>query len=147
MKNPIIKGFKNIAHTIKTGLAMLIPILFIGSMTVLLNGFPVQEYQDFLNTFLGGALRSLIQIIQYTTVGVLALYMTVALNLSYMNRAEEGQRLVYRFGSLLGSLVGYFILVGFFSGEHDFSLLSGQGVFSALLAGIIGAALFERFAG
>ncbi len=124
---------------------MVIPILFIGSITVLLNGFPVQAYQDFLNSFLGGTLRNIILTIQLTTVGVLAVYLTVSLNLCYMNQTEEGQRLVFRFGSLLGCLTGFFIIVGFFSGDPDFSLLSGQGVFSALLAGILGSILFQKF--
>ena len=124
---------------------MVIPILFIGSITVLLNGFPIQAYQDFLDSFLGGALRNIIQIIQWTTVGNLAIYMTVALNLCYMNQAEEGQRLAFKFGSLLACLTGFFILVGFFSGEPDVSLLSGQGVFSALLAGLLGSMLFRKF--
>lgn len=141
----IVRELNTIAHVIKTSLAMLIPVLFIGSITVLLNGFPIEAYQNFLNTFLGGAIRSVILIIQYTTVGALAVYMTIALNQCYMNQMEEGQRLVLRFGSVLGSLTGYFILVGFFSGEPNFSLLSGQGIFSALLAGIIGARLFHVF--
>ncbi|MBR3307655.1 MAG: PTS sugar transporter subunit IIC/EAL domain-containing protein [Lachnospiraceae bacterium] len=145
MKTRAIKKLKFTAEMIKTGLAMVLPILFVGSFTVLLNGFPVQAYQDFLGTFLGGVLRTLIYAVQFPTIGVLAVYLTVALNLSYMNRAEEGQRSVLRFGSLMGCLTGYFILVGFFSGDPDYSLLSGQGVFSALLAGIIGSALFSRF--
>ena len=86
---------------------MLIPVLFIGSITVLLNGFPIEAYQNFLNTFLGGAIRSVILIIQYTTVGALAVYMTIALNQCYMNQMEEGQRLVFRFGSLMGCLTGF----------------------------------------
>ncbi len=134
-----------IARTIKTSLAMVIPILFIGSITVLLNGLPFPRYQSFLDSFLGGALRSIIQTIQFSTVGILAVAMTIALNQCWMNQTEEGQRLVYRFGSLLGCLTGFFILVGFFSGEPDFSLLSGQGVFSALLAGILGSVLFQKF--
>ncbi len=145
MKARTIKNISTIARTIKTSLGMMIPVLFIGSMTVLLNGFPVQAYQDFLNTFLGGVLRSLIMIVQYTTVGVLAVYMTIALNFCYMNQTEEEQGTVFRLGSLLGCLTGFFILVGFFSGNPDFSMLSGQGVFSALLAGIIGSSLFCRF--
>ena len=145
MKTRVLKKLKFTAEMIKTGLAMVLPILFVGSFTVLLNGFPVQAYQDFLDTFLGGVLRTLIYAVQFPTIGVLAVYLTVALNLSYMNRAEEGQRSVLRFGSLMGCLTGYFILVGFFSGDPDYSLLSGQGVFSALLAGIIGSALFSRF--
>ena len=145
MKSKFIKNASTIAGTIKVSLAMVIPILFIGSITVLLNGFPIQGYQDFLNTFLGGALRSIIQMVQYATVGILAIYITIALNLGYMSRTEDGERLVYRFGSLMASLTGFFIIVGFFTGEPDFSLLSGQGVFSAMLAGIIGPVLYKKF--
>ena len=134
-----------ITSTIKTSLAMVIPILFVGSITVMLNGFPFQGYQDFLDSFLGGALRSVIQTIQFTTVGILAVYLTIAINQCYIRQTEEGQRLVFGFSSLLGCLTGFFILVGFFSGEPDLSLLSGQGVFSALLAGIIGSVLFQKF--
>ncbi|MCR5734201.1 MAG: EAL domain-containing protein [Lachnospiraceae bacterium] len=145
MKTSFFRKTSLITHTIKVSLAMVVPVLFIGSITVMLNGFPVQAYQDFLDTFLGGALRNIILTIQTTTVGILAVYITIALNLSYMNQTEEGMRLVFRFGSLLGCLTGFFILVGFFSGEPDFSLLSGQGVFSAMLAGIIGSVLFRKF--
>ncbi len=145
MKTRTLKRASLIARTIRTSLAMLIPILFIGSITVLLNGLPFQGYQNFLDSFLGGALRSIILILQQTTVGILAIYLTISLNLCYMNQTEEGERLVFRFGSMLGCLTGFFILVGLFSGEADLSLLSGQGVFSALLAGIIGSALFRKF--
>ena len=145
MKTQIMKKLSFFATTIKTGLAMVLPILFIGSITVLLNSFPVQAYQDFIDTFLGGSLRSIISILQQSTIGVLAVYLTVALNFSYINQLEEGQRLMFRFGSLLSSLTGFFIIVGFFTGDHDISLLSGQGVFSALLAGIIGSVLFRKF--
>lgn len=53
MKAQMLKRSSNIAGTIKTSLAMVIPILFIGSITVLLNIFPVQGkgcllYQGYL---------------------------------------------------------------------------------------------------
>ena len=139
------KKLSPIGHTIKTGLAMLIPLLFIGSISVMLNSFPIPAYQSFLDTFLGGFLRDIINIIQMTTVGVLAIYMTIALNISYFTRIEEGQRPASHLVSMIGCLTGFFILVGYFNGEPDFSLLSGQGIFSALLAGIIGSVLFRRF--
>ncbi len=145
MKTEIFKTAAITARIIRSGLAMAMPVLFIGSMTVLLNGFPVQAYQDFLNTFLGGALRSIIIAVQFGTVGILAIYLTVALNLSYMKQVDPEKRLVFGFGSLLGCLTGFFILVGFFSGEPDFSLLSGQGVFSAMIAGLVGSVLFNKF--
>ena len=145
MKTKTKKSINTIAHTIRNSLAMVVPILFIGSMTVFLNGMPIEAYQKFLDSFLGGVLRSIIQAIQYSTSGILAVYLTISINLCYMRRTEEGQRLVFNFGSLLGCLTGYCILVGFFAGEPDLSLLSGQGVFSALLAGVIGSILYQKF--
>ena len=145
MKEIVFKKVSLIGSVIRMGLAMVMPVLFIGSMTVLLNGFPVQAYQDFLDNFLGGALRSILLILQVTTVGPLAVYMTIALNISYMEQTSEGGHTVSRFGSLLACLTGFFILVGFFTGEPDLSLLSGQGVFSALLSGIIGSMLYQKF--
>ncbi|MBQ7506373.1 MAG: hypothetical protein IJT05_03510 [Lachnospiraceae bacterium] len=59
--------------------------MFIGSMTVLLNGLPIPGYQDFLDSFPGGTLRSILQTIQTATVGILAIYLTIALNVSYTN--------------------------------------------------------------
>ena len=140
------KKISLITGTIKSSLAMTIPVLFIGSITVLLNGFPVRAYQDFLDTFLGGTFRSIIIAVQNSTVGMLAVYITIATNHCYMNHTGEADKLVFRFGSMLGCLCGFFMIVGIFGGEPDFSLFSGQGVFSAMLAGIIGSALFRKFA-
>lgn len=124
---------------------MVIPILFIGSMTVMLGSFPIQAYQDFLDSFLGGALRSILATIQLGTVGALAVYITLALGFAYMNSLEERPSLVNIFGSLMCSIAGFLIIVGFFAGEPDLSLLSGQGVFSAMVAGLVAPVLFRRF--
>ena len=144
MKTKIKKTASLITRTIKSGLAMILPILFIGSMTVMVNGFPLMAYQNFLDTFLGGALRNIIQTVQGTTVGILAIYLTISISISYMNQTEEGIRPVYRLGTLLSCLTGFTIIVGIIW-DKDFSLLSGQGVFSALLAGVVGSILFQKF--
>ena len=90
-----------IGRTIKSSLAMAIPVLFIGSITVLLNGIPIQAYQDFIASFLGGAIKNIGEIMQLATVGILAIHITIALNFSYMNQTQEGPRLVFRLGSLM----------------------------------------------
>ncbi len=144
MKTTFIKKATLITRTIKISLAMVMPILFIGSVTVLLNSLPIQAYQTFLDTFLGGALRKTILTIQATTSGILAIHVTIALNLSFMNQIDEGRRLVFRFGSLLACLTGFFIIVGIFW-DPDLSFLSGQGIFSAMVAGIVGSMLFKKF--
>ncbi len=140
-----IKKAAFIAHTIKVSLAMVIPILFIGSFTVMLNSFPILSYQEFLDTFLDGALRNIISVIQSTTVGILAIYITVALNISYTSQTEKNHRLVFGFGSLIACLNGFAILIGMYTKDPDLSMLSGQGVFSAMVAGIVGSILFRKF--
>lgn len=145
MKKKLFKKISFITGIIKKSLAMVIPVLFIGSITVLLNGFPIMGYQIFLDTFMGGALRSIIDIVQRATIGVLAVYITIALNFSYVDQSEEGERTAFRFGSMMGCLTGFVTIVGLLPGDPDLSLLSGQGVFSAMLAGIIGSVLFQKF--
>ena len=147
MKKSVLKKITLIGRTIQMGLSMVLPVLFVGSITVLLNGFPVQEYQVFLDSFLGGALRSTLLIIQVSTVGILAIHMTIALNISYRNQTAKKEQTLSGVGSILGCLAGFFILVGLFGGETDLSLLSGQGLFSALLAGVIGSVLYRKFEG
>ncbi len=144
MKERVRNKTSFISGTIRVSLAMVVPILFIGSITVLLGGFPIQGYQDFLDTFLNGALRTLIGTIQNVTVGALALYLTAAISINYMKQRTDVNR-VSSFGNLMGCIAGFFILAGFFTGTPDLSLLSGQGVFSALLAGIFGSILFSRY--
>ncbi|MCR5790438.1 MAG: PTS transporter subunit EIIC [Lachnospiraceae bacterium] len=145
MKEAFFKRISVITATIRVSLAMVIPVLFIGSCTVLLNSFPIRAYQSFLDSYLNGALRSIILTVQMATVGLLAVYITIALSFSYRNQTESRVRPVSLFGSLLGCLTGFFILSGFLSGEPDLSMLSGQGVFSALLSGMIGSILFGKF--
>ena len=147
MKNAFFASLSTVARTIRDSLAMVIPILFIGSFSVMLNSFPIGAYQTFLDSFLGGGLRTIILTIQNATVGILALYITAALNFCYMNRKEDGHRMVFRLGSLLCCLNAFFILVGIFTGERDLSLFSGQGVFSAMVAGLLGSFLFRYFEG
>ena len=118
-----------LVKTIRAGLAMVIPVLFIRSITVLLNSLPLLRYQVFLDTFLGGALRNVLVMIQRSTVGILAVYVTLALGVSYMKQVYEDRKLVLVFGNLLGCSSGFLILVGILQGEPDISLLSGQGVF------------------
>ena len=101
-----------LVKTIRAGLAMVIPVLFIGSITVLLNSLPLLRYQVFLDTFLGGALRNVLVMIQRSTVGILAVYVTLALGVSYMKQVYEDRKLVLVFGNLLGCSSGFLIIVG-----------------------------------
>lgn len=124
---------------------MVLPILFIGSFSVLLVYFPIPAYQKFISTFLGGAIQYLLFLIQLTTLGLLPVYMTASINLSYTNSTEEGQKLINKLASLLAALTSFFILSGIFSQGFDLKELSSQGLFSALFAGVFASILYQKF--
>ena len=134
-----------IFKTIRNGLVMLLPVIFIGSFAVLLLFFPIAAYQNFIYTFLDGFIGKFLLTVQLTTLGLLPVYMTVSINLSYTNSTEEGQKLISKLTSLSAALTSFFILVGLFSPGFELSQLSSQGLFSALVAGIFASILFQKF--
>ena len=124
---------------------MVLPVILIGSFSVLLCYFPISVYQRFLSAFAGGAVQNLLFMIQLSTLGLLPVYMTAAINLCYTASSEEGQRLSGRLASLLSALTGFFILSGVFTADFDIKALSSQGLFSALLAGVSASVLYQKF--
>ena len=130
--------------TIRNALVMVLPVLFIGSFSVLLVYFPIQAYQRFLSAFLGGALQHFLFMIQLATLGLLPVYMTAAININFTASTQEGQKLSSRIASLISALTAFFILAGVFAHGFDIKQLSSQGQFSALIAGIFATLLFQK---
>ena len=124
---------------------MVLPVLFVGSCSVLLVYFPIPAYQKFISTFAGGAIQYLLFLIQLATLGLLPVYMTASINLTYTNATEEGQKPISKAASLLAALTSFFILAGVFTEGFDIKQLSSQGLFSALLSGIFASVLYQKF--
>ncbi|HBB43163.1 MAG TPA: hypothetical protein DCZ74_06570 [Treponema sp.] len=132
-------------RTIRNGLVMVLPVLLIGSFSVLLVYFPIPAYQKFISTFLGGAIQNLLFMVQLSTLGLLPVYMTASINLSFTALTEDGQRLSERVSSLLSALTCFFIITGVFSSGFNILNLSSQGLFSSLLAGVFASVLYQKF--
>ncbi len=147
MKSSFSHFLSSVFQTIRSGLVMVLPIILTGSFSVLLCYFPVPLYQGFISTFAGGAIQKLFFMIQLATLGMLPVYMTVAINVSYTALSEEGQGLSSRLASLLATLTAFFILAGIFSAGFSIKDLSSQGLFSALIAGLFGSYLYQKFEG
>ncbi|MCR4954673.1 MAG: EAL domain-containing protein [Treponema sp.] len=134
-----------IFRTIRNGLVMVFPIIFIGSFSVLAVYFPIPAYQKFIQSFLGGTIQNLLFLIQLATLGLLPVYMAISINLSYTNSTEEGQRFISKLASLLSVITSFFILAGIFSDGFNLKQMGGQGLFSALLTGVFGSLLYQKF--
>ncbi|WP_296323194.1 EAL domain-containing protein [uncultured Treponema sp.] len=134
-----------VSRTIRNGLVMVLPVLLIGSFSVLLVYFPIPAYQKFISTFWGGAIQNLLFMVQLSTLGLLPVYMTASINLSFTALTEDGQRLSERVSSLLSALTCFFISTGVFSSGFNILDLSSQGLFSSLLAGVFASVLYQKF--
>ena len=134
-----------IFKTIRNGMIMVLPVLFIGSISVLVVNFPIPAYQHFISTFGGGVIQNLLFLIQLTTLGVLPVYMTISINLNYTKATEEGQKFISKIVSLFSALTSFFILSGVFSSGFALKDLGSQGLFSALIAGVFASVLFQKF--
>ena len=145
MKTRFAYSWSLVFRTIRNGLVMVLPVLLIGSFSVLLVYFPIPSYQKFISTFLGGAIQKLFFMVQLSTLGLLPVYMTASINLSFTALTEDGQRLSERVSSLLSALTCFFIITGVFSSGFNILDLSSQGLFSSLLAGVFASVLYQKF--
>ena len=134
-----------IFKTIINGMVMVLPVIFVGSFAVLVVNFPIPAYQTFISTFAGGAIQSLLYLVQLSTLGLLPVYMTISINLSYTNATQEGPKLLSKLTSLLAALTSFVILSGLFTGSFELKELSSLGLFSALISGVFASVLFQKF--
>ena len=134
-----------IFKTIINGMVMVLPVILIGSLSVLIVNFPIPAYQKFISTFAGGGIQSLLYLIQLSTLGLLPVYMIISINLSYTNATQEGSRFISKLTSLLTALTCFVIISGLFTGSFELQEISNLGLFSALISGIFASVLYQKF--
>ena len=145
MKQRVSNFWAFIFKTIMDGMVMVLPVIFIGSFAVLVVNFPIPAYQKFISTFAGGAIQSLLFLIQLSTLGLLPVYITISINLSYTNATQEGPKLLNKLTSLMAALTCFVILSGLFTGNFELKEISNLGLFSALISGVFASVLFQKF--
>lgn len=121
-------------RALRTALVMSIPILMIGSFSLILKSLPIPAYQRFLEIFLGGALRDILDIAHRATFGIFSLYMVLAVSRNYSQDNSSDPLMFY--GAPIASLISFVILCGFFSGRPSIAALGVNGMFTALLCAV-----------
>lgn len=124
---------------IREGLLNISPIILIGAIALLICSFPVTGYQVFINSFAGGLLYKIFNGIYEVTFGVLSLYLTISISIRYSGKSA------YRNGNYAGTILAsvcvFFILTDAIHAENVQSL-GVNGVFTAMVSGLGGSALF-----
>ena len=132
-----------IVRVIRTGLVSLIPFLMIGAFSLVLKSFPVVAYQTFIETFAGGFLLELFNLIFTATFGTMAVYMTLFISRSYMNIKADPHAPMG--GAIASALIAFFILAGVSSEEFCLDYLGVKSMFMAILTGLGATALYLKF--
>lgn len=103
----VLEDVENISFVkaIRGGLVTVIPVLFVGSFSLVLRSLPISVYQQFVSTFLGGVLLEFFIIIYNATFGMLSAYMTVAISVSYAKLKMD--RLSNLFGMAITAIASF----------------------------------------
>ncbi len=127
---------------IRNGLVTIVPILLIGSFSVVLVSMPIDAYQNFISDFGGGIFRVLFEYVNKATIGVLSVYLTFAISLSFSKQFMVGRNFSY--GPAITSLICFFIFSGMFDDGFNSEVLGAQGVFTAIVSALGASAIYCR---
>ena len=130
-----------IVHTVRSGLVNIIPILTIGAFALILQTFPVEAYQRFLETGAGSFLKDIFLLVYSATFGVLSVYMTVFISRAYMEAKADEE--VPAAGAVVSSTLCFFILVGAYLPSFSMESLGPKSMFLAIITGLGAAALYR----
>lgn len=124
--------------SIRHGLMLAVPFLILGAFSLLLNSFPIEGYQQFLQQFHHGALVEIFTTIYNVTLNSIALLLIVTISFSFGKLVGDDGIFFYP----IVSLVSY---TAFCGGLHtDHTIFNPEWVFSAMIITIICCTLFRK---
>ena len=130
-------------RAVRGGLTNLIPILIIGAFALILNTFPVAAYQTFINSFAGGFLPALFELVNKATFGVLSVYMSFFISYSYIKIKADPETSII--GAASTSVISFFILAGVNLSDFGTDRTGPKSMFLAIITGLGASALYLVF--
>lgn len=129
-------------RAVRTGLMNTIPVLIIGAFALILNTFPVDAYQNAINTFAGGFLVQLFDAVNKATFGVLSIYMTFAISRSYMKIKADPDAV--QWGAQIASVISFFILAGVTLPDFGTDSTGPKSMFLAIITALLCSYLYLK---
>lgn len=127
------------AQSIRNGLTLAIPFLIMGSFALLFKNFPIPSYQAFLESFLGGALYTILGTLYDISLGSLALVLCLAISLSYGRLVETDYFLLYP----VVSVTSYLAFCGGIESNQEY-IFKAEWVFTAMCITLLSCFLFQK---
>ncbi|MDY3618828.1 PTS sugar transporter subunit IIC/EAL domain-containing protein [Agathobaculum sp.] len=130
-----------VLSAIKKGFLLIIPIVLTGSFALLLLNFPLLPYQEFLRSFGGGWVASLLQFIVDATTGFVSLYLVLAISYFY-SAPLAGNHITLQIMAMVASCACFIASFGGESGSLSIASFGTIGVFTAMVCAVLATRLF-----
>lgn len=130
-------------RVIRNGLVGIIPILLIGSFSLVAKSIPNETFHSFITTFASGIVYDVINFVYDATFGMLSVYMAVSIGVVF--RREKDCNPDYTYGAPVISLACYGMMTGAVGEGFDVKYLGVKGMFTAIFASVIALQLYFAF--
>lgn len=119
---------------------MVLPVLMLGSFSLLLKSFPINAYQRFIENAFSGAFLQMADFVFDATYGLLSVY--IAFSIAFYGIKAEGVKVNYAFMGGLTATISFFILSGVDVDNFDITPLGLKGMFVAIFCAVIVSKLY-----
>ncbi len=133
---------RDFALAIRNGLIMIIPVLMVGSISLILQHLPIPAYQAFLALPMAAVYVDIINFMYNATFGMLSVYLALAIGIYYGRKQDEA----HPYGPPITALICFFILTGVLSGDPAWGALGVKGMFTAIVSATFGSCLYGKLA-
>lgn len=130
-------------RAVRNGLIMILPVMLVGSFVTLFRSLPIPAYREFLQSFGGGILSTLMTWLHQGTFGVMSLYMTVTISYCYIQELEKDSG--HWMEAMVSSLAFFAILSGILSEGFNMERIGAAGMFTAIVSSLLATKLYYLF--
>ena len=129
-------------QAIRQGLILTIPVLLVGSFSLIFLNLPIDPYRAFLASV--PWFENVLDISYAATMGIFSLYVSVAIALRYAQAYAARFGSFFVQGSPFAALAAYLVFVGFGTDAFDNAVLSTRSLFIAIVCGLASSMLYCR---
>ena len=131
-------------QAIKQSFTMMLPILFVGSLSLLFQSFPIDVVREFIETFSDGIIYKILNIIYIATFGFSSIYLLIIVtNRYYKVLANRLNTTIY---ACVNSIICYIILIipsVLYGSKSILSYTNMNNVFVAMITALVATNLFH----
>ena len=134
-----------VLKAVRKGLIYNLPLVFVGSLVLMILNLPVVFFQDIMNDIFGVQWRSILLLIHDGTLSVISICVLIGIAYAILQDKRPLKEGSYLFGTTISVVVGCFLLFVKDSSVLPQSNAESTGLFLAMIFSVIVTSLFLWF--